>query len=145
VSSATAGKSGGDQGAAQFDEHVLEGGLGLGPVPGLRAAAVVDVSRVVAVARVPDDGQCGPGRIPTASDIDPEALPRSLRTGLERGLGGLFDSSHSAGQCPPPWPDAVNFDLQGEAEECPDQHDQPEDQDVVERWGNCDGPDQGRR
>jgi hypothetical protein len=29
------GKSGRDQGAAELDEHVLEGGLCLGPVPGL--------------------------------------------------------------------------------------------------------------
>jgi hypothetical protein len=50
-------KPGGDHRPAQLDEHVLEGGLGLGPVPELGGAAVIDVGRVVAVAGVPDDGQ----------------------------------------------------------------------------------------
>ena len=38
-------KPGGDHRAAQLDEHVLEGRLGLGPVPGLGGAAVVDIGR----------------------------------------------------------------------------------------------------
>ena len=54
---ATAGITCRDQGPAQLDEHVLEGLLGLGPVPGLGGAAVIDVSRVVAVAGVPADDQ----------------------------------------------------------------------------------------
>ena len=37
--------------------HVLEGRLRLGPVPGLGGATVVDVGRVVAVARVPQDDE----------------------------------------------------------------------------------------
>jgi hypothetical protein len=41
-------KTGGDHRPAQLDEHVLEGGLGLGPVPGLGGAAVIDVGGVVA-------------------------------------------------------------------------------------------------
>ncbi len=42
LSWATARKSCRDQGPAQLDEHVLEGGLCLGAVPGLRGPAVVD-------------------------------------------------------------------------------------------------------
>ena len=53
----TAGKSGGDQDPAKLDEHVLEGRLGLGAVPGLGGAAVIDVSRVMAVPGVPQDDQ----------------------------------------------------------------------------------------
>jgi hypothetical protein len=43
------GKSRGDYGPAQLDEHVLEGRLGLGAVPGLGGAAVIDVGGVVTV------------------------------------------------------------------------------------------------
>jgi hypothetical protein len=39
-------KPGGDHCPAELDEHVLEGRLGLGPVPGLGGAAVIDVGRV---------------------------------------------------------------------------------------------------
>ena len=52
-------KPGGYHRPAQLDEHVLEGRLGLGPVPGLGGAAVIGVGRVVAVAGVPDDDQGG--------------------------------------------------------------------------------------
>jgi len=47
--------SGRDHGPAELDEHVLEGGLGLGAVPGLGGAAVIDVGWVVAGAGVLDD------------------------------------------------------------------------------------------
>ena len=57
LSWAACGKPGGDEGPAELDEHVLEGRLDLGPVPGLAGAAVVDVGRVVAVPGVPDDDQ----------------------------------------------------------------------------------------
>ena len=53
----TAGNAGADQDAAQLGEHVFEGGLGLGAVPGLGGAAGGDVGRVVAVPGVPDDDQ----------------------------------------------------------------------------------------
>src|SRR5262249_26872438 len=39
VCAGTRGNAGGDRGAAQLGEHVLEGGLGLGCVPGLVVAA----------------------------------------------------------------------------------------------------------
>jgi len=57
LSWASAGNPGGDQDPAELDEHVLEGGLGLGAVPGLGGAAVVDVGGVVAVPGVPADDQ----------------------------------------------------------------------------------------
>src|SRR5580692_7242382 len=43
--------------AAELGEHVLEGGFGLGAVPGLGVAAGGDGGGVVAVAGVPDDDQ----------------------------------------------------------------------------------------
>src|SRR6266699_3895425 len=51
------GKSGRDEGAAELDEHVLEGRLGLFAVPGLVVAAGVDVGLVVAVPGVPHHDQ----------------------------------------------------------------------------------------
>jgi hypothetical protein len=53
----TAGNPGADQDPAELGEHVLEGGLGRGGIPGLGGAAAGDAGRVVAVAGVPDDDQ----------------------------------------------------------------------------------------
>ena len=46
-----------DKGSAEFGEHVFERGLVLVPVPGLCAAAGVEVVGVVAVQGVPDDDE----------------------------------------------------------------------------------------
>ena len=48
-------KSGGDH-AAELGEHVGEGRVGLGGVPGGPCAVVDGVAGMVAVQRVPDDG-----------------------------------------------------------------------------------------
>jgi hypothetical protein len=53
----TLGNAGGDQDAAELGEHVLEGGFGLGVVPGLGVAAGGDAGGVVAVPGVPGDDQ----------------------------------------------------------------------------------------
>jgi hypothetical protein len=53
----TRGNPGGDHGAAELGEHVLEGGFGLGGGPGLAGAAGGDDVPVVAVPGVPDDDQ----------------------------------------------------------------------------------------
>jgi hypothetical protein len=57
VSGGTAGNAGADQDPAELGEHVLEGGLGLGPVPGFGGAAAGDAGRVVAVPGVPHHDQ----------------------------------------------------------------------------------------
>src|SRR5215471_13658292 len=57
VCAGTRGNSGGDHGAAQLGEHVLEGGLGLGAVPGLVTAARGEGVPGVAVPGVPGDDQ----------------------------------------------------------------------------------------
>jgi hypothetical protein len=54
----TLGNAGGDQDAAELGEHVLEGGFGLGGVPGLGVAAGGGAGAVVAVPGVPYDDQC---------------------------------------------------------------------------------------
>ena len=51
----TLGNSGGDEDAAELGEHVLEGGFGLGVVPGLGVAAGGGAGVVVAVPGVPGD------------------------------------------------------------------------------------------
>src|SRR6185369_5641612 len=43
---------------------------------------------------------------------------------------------------PAPWHPALDLDLQGEAQERPDQHDDAEDEDVPERGRDRYGPDQ---
>ena len=53
----TFGNPGGDQGAAQCGEHVLEGRPGFAAVPGLAGAAVGDGLPAVAVPGVPGDDQ----------------------------------------------------------------------------------------
>jgi hypothetical protein len=53
----TLGNARGDQDAAELGEHVLDGGLGLGGVPGLGMAAGGDAGRAVTVPGVPDDDQ----------------------------------------------------------------------------------------
>jgi hypothetical protein len=62
----------------------------------------------------------------------------------ERRLSGPRDGGGTAGECSPPGDHAVDLYLEREAEECPDQHDQAEDQDVA--GGRCDsnGPEQVR-
>ena len=50
-------KPGGDHRAAQLDQHVLEGRLGLGPVPGLAARRSPTSAGAVALPCVPDDDQ----------------------------------------------------------------------------------------
>jgi len=57
VCAGTRGNSGGDHGAAQLGEHVLEGGLGLGCVPGLVVAAGGEGVPGVAVPGVPGDDE----------------------------------------------------------------------------------------
>jgi len=57
VCGGTLGNAGGDQDAAELGEHVLEGGFGLGGVPGLGVPAGGDAGRVVAVPGVPGDDQ----------------------------------------------------------------------------------------
>src|SRR5215470_1944132 len=59
VCAGTRGNSGGDHGAAQLGEHVLEGGLGLGCVPGLVVAAGGEGVPGVAVPGVPGDDEGG--------------------------------------------------------------------------------------
>lgn len=54
LSCGNAGNSGGDEGAAEFGEHVFERGFGLLVVPGLRGVPAGDVVGVVAVEGVPD-------------------------------------------------------------------------------------------
>ena len=53
----TLGNAGGYQDAAELGEHVLEGGFGLGVVPGLGVVAGGDAGLVVAVPGVSDDDQ----------------------------------------------------------------------------------------
>jgi len=52
-----------------------------------------------------------------------------------RGVGGPGDSfgemAAAAYECPAPWWDPLDLDLQREAQERPDQHDQPEDGHVL--------------
>ena len=50
-------KPGDDQGLAQLGDHVVEGRLGLGPVPRLAELAVEGVVGVVAVRGIPNDDQ----------------------------------------------------------------------------------------
>ena len=57
VRGGTPGNAGGDEDAAELGEHVLEGGFGLGVVPGLGAAAGGGAGVVVAVPGVPGDDQ----------------------------------------------------------------------------------------
>jgi hypothetical protein len=59
VCAGTRGNSGGDHGAAQLGEHVLEGGLGLGCIPGLVVAAGGEGVPGVAVPGVPGDDEGG--------------------------------------------------------------------------------------
>jgi hypothetical protein len=68
-------KSGGDDHAAELDGHVGERGLGLGGVPGRLLAAVGGVGRVVAVQRVPDDGD----RIAVQAERDGATRTVSMR------------------------------------------------------------------
>lgn len=56
VCAGTLGNAGGDQDTAELGEHVFEGGLGLGVVPGLGTAAGGDAGRAVAVLGVSDEG-----------------------------------------------------------------------------------------
>jgi hypothetical protein len=49
----TLGNARGDQEAAELGEHVLEGGLGLGGVPGLGVAAGGDAGRAAVLAELP--------------------------------------------------------------------------------------------
>ena len=57
VCGGTLGNACGDQDAAELGEHVLEGGFGLGGVPGLGVAAGGDAGRAVAVPGIPHDDQ----------------------------------------------------------------------------------------
>jgi hypothetical protein len=57
VCSGTLGNARGYQDVAELGEHVLEGGFGLGVVPGLGVAACGDAGRAMAVPGVPDDDQ----------------------------------------------------------------------------------------
>ena len=57
VRAGTLGNAGRDEDAAELGEHVFEGGLGLGAVPGLGVAAGGDPGWAVAVPGVPGDDQ----------------------------------------------------------------------------------------
>ena len=59
VCSGTLGNPGSDQDAPELGKHVLEGGFGLGGIPGLGVAAGGGAGAVVAVPGVPDDDQGG--------------------------------------------------------------------------------------
>ena len=61
---------------------------------------------------------------------------RSARCGRARLRPGRL--------CTAPWQHTLDFGLQGEAEERPDQHNQAEHQDVHQRGSDCHGPDQVR-
>src|SRR4029450_12542699 len=55
--------------------------------------------------------------------------------------GDAVDNPDRTGMAPPPRPTTIDLDLQREAQECPDQHDQPQDGDVLQRGLHGDGPD----
>jgi hypothetical protein len=67
-----------------------------------------------------------------------------VRIRSERAVGGPLDCGSAAGHGTPPRHDALDLGLQRERQERPDQHDQPEDQNVGQgrRYGH--GPDQIR-
>ena len=76
-------------------------------------------------------------------------IPRQQPDAAGGGLSGAFvrwlwgrDGSGAAQRGPAPGRHALDLDLQREAQERPDQHDEPEDQDVVEGRGYGDRPDQ---
>jgi hypothetical protein len=94
VSWGTAGNAGGDQDPAELGEHVLEGGPGLGGVPGFGGAAGGDAGGVVAVAGVPGDDQGVDEQGERDGALDGAAGPGAGLAGAEdvAGIGeGLLD------------------------------------------------------
>jgi hypothetical protein len=101
------------------------------------------------VAEQPAEGEAvaalaGNGRAPARSAPPGNdgilVLTEQLQWWLRRsvpgcGVGGPGDSlgetTAAAHECPAPWGDTFDLDLQGEAQERPDQHDQPEDGHVL--------------
>ena len=80
----TRGNAGGDHGAAKLGEHVLEGGLGLGGVPGLVVAAGGDGVPGVAVPGVPGDDEGADDQCERDGALDGAA-------GAVAGLAGAED------------------------------------------------------
>src|SRR6266704_37516 len=80
----TRGNAGGDHGAAQLGEHVLEGGLGLGGIPGLVVAAGGDGVPGMAVPGVPGDDEGGDDQGERDGALDGAA-------GAVAGLAGAED------------------------------------------------------
>jgi len=87
LSLGTLGNPGGDQGAAQCGEHVLEGGGGLAAVPGLAGAAGGDGLPAVAVAGVPGDDQGAGEQGERDGPLDGAANPGAGFAGA-RGVAG---------------------------------------------------------
>ena|ERR1019366_6940659 len=83
----TTGNAGAVQDAAQCGEHVLEGGLSLGGVPGLGPPTGGDGGRVVAVPDVPDDDE----RVHQQGEWD------GALDGAAGPVAGLADAGHVAG------------------------------------------------
>jgi MFS family permease len=77
-------------------------------------------------------------------DVAGGGLSSPVVRGLARGCrGGPGPGRPCAAQLrPAPGRYALDLDLQREAQERPDQHDEPEDQDVLQGRGHGDGPDQ---
>ena len=65
------------------------------------------------------------------------ATTTQLRSSLFAALHGLLHHRRAADHPPPPWRYAVYLDLEAEAEEGSDQHDDRQHDDIVER--RCDG------
>src|SRR5262249_48452920 len=94
VCTGTPGSSGGDHGAGQLGEHVLEGGLSLGCVPGLVVAAGGEGVPGVAVPGVPGDDEGGhdQGERDGALDGAAGAVAGLAGAGDVAGVGeGLLD------------------------------------------------------
>jgi hypothetical protein len=87
VCGGTLGNAGGDQDAAELGEHVLEGGLALGGVPGLGVAAGGDADAVVAVSGVPHDDQC----------VDEQGERDGALDGAAGAVAGLAGAQNVAG------------------------------------------------
>src|SRR5215475_2374495 len=84
VCAGSRGNSGGDHGAAELGEHVLEGGLGLGCVPGLVVAAGGEGVPGAAVPGVPGDDEGGDDQGERDGALDGAA-------GAVAGLAGAED------------------------------------------------------
>ena len=69
---------------------------------------------------------------------------RSLRrvwVSFAAAFSGMSNVTGSAHRCPPPGRHPLDLDLEREAEDRTNQHDQPEDRNILQGWCDRNGPD----